>query len=727
MRRLNSKLELNFISEQGNDPIEKTYVAYTPLENYMCIAIAESYDNEKETNSAKLAVEAVLTAFEKKPSLNRLREYIRYGNEQILLHSVRTPLKASLTVLVTDYTRMRYAVCGNTKLFVLYENLFTLASESQTTYQQMIMEDAGQKLDASQVHNLTEYLGKSKRVKPFVSKKINLTEGSNILFATSNLWGRLSEVEILDACENAKTNEEILEHLQELLLSRQDVDDQKIGSFTAAVLSIEKTFKEDVQKRKKRKRLLIMAVVLIAVLALVFVIVLCSIRAIDRKKIAAVEKSSQKGLRYLEYENYSKALEEYEKAEELAEKLSLNNWQYIEKKETLKDLVSERASLLTLMQEGEAAFLAKNYEQAKKIYTQVQKQAAYLELDTVETDAKKKLQEINLRLQIAQTVALGDMYASTEDNKEALAKYEEALMMLKQILDLATQGDVQAKIYDIRQKQKEAAQAKEEAAAEEKKAREEEAEAKEKEEAEEKQKKIDERLVKLNALIASANQALGEGRIPRAKELYQEILSAYAKLAGSGEDADKAFQDITALGQAITEAEVKAEEEAEEEKLNQAAKYTLQAKDAVKKGLKKKAKTLYEKALKVYQNMDIWDERVEEIYEAMDELEQNVSATAAPDSALDSGTGEVSKMDAATGSETNAVSVMNAVPDSKSDVVLIMNSESDVDLQTNVISDSGSNLGLQKNTVTDSGTGGGLQMSAAPDLGTDAAVQRDAA
>lgn len=117
MRNLNSKLVMEFLSEQGHDPIEKTYVAYTPLENYMCMAAAESYDNETEENSAQIAVEAVLTAFEKKPSLKRLAEYIRYANEQILLHSVRSQLKVSITVLVSDYTRMRYAVCGNTRRY----------------------------------------------------------------------------------------------------------------------------------------------------------------------------------------------------------------------------------------------------------------------------------------------------------------------------------------------------------------------------------------------------------------------------------------------------------------------------------------------------------------------------------------------------------------------------------------------------------------------------------
>ena len=55
MRNLNSRFVMDFISEQGYDSIDKTYVAYTPLENYVCIAIAESYDNETKENQKLLA------------------------------------------------------------------------------------------------------------------------------------------------------------------------------------------------------------------------------------------------------------------------------------------------------------------------------------------------------------------------------------------------------------------------------------------------------------------------------------------------------------------------------------------------------------------------------------------------------------------------------------------------------------------------------------------------
>ena len=615
MRNLNSKFAMDFISEQGYDSIEKTYVAYTPLENYVCIAIAESYDNETQENSARIAVEAALTAFEKKPSFKRLGEYIRYANEQIRLHSTRSQLKVSLTVLVSDYTRMRYAYCGNTRIYILYENLFTHISKTQTNYQQLLDQDGEEEADREEIHNLTEYLGREKRVKPFISKVMELTEGSTILFATSNLWGRLSEIEILDAYEYTKTGREFLEILQELLLSLQEEHDQRMGSFTAAFLYIEKTFKEDVQKKKKKKRILCMVLVALAAIFILASAVILCIRALDRKKIKEVEKYDQRGERFMEYENYEKALEEYEQALEQAEGLNLGNWQYIEEKKELVEKVTDREAILTLYQEAEAAFLAGEYEQAKKLYTQIQKEAVYQGLDELDATANKRIEEIVARLQILQYISLGDMYQSTEDYEEALFQYNRALNELTKIIDLKQQGDVQAKIFAIRQKQKEDNQAKEDA-------KQEAAQQKEEEEAEKKAAAANRAVIQINTYIANANNALEEGRTVRARELYQQALARYNKFTGSSEDADKLYKDITTLGQAITEAEAKAAEQAREERLAQASQYALQAKEAARSGDTVKAKELYEDALAVYQELNIWDERAEAVYDAMDELKQ---------------------------------------------------------------------------------------------------------
>ncbi|MDE6968995.1 MAG: hypothetical protein K2P69_04380 [Eubacterium sp.] len=619
MRNLNSKLVMDFISEQGYDSIEKTYVAYTPLEKFVCIAVAESYDNETDVNSAQLAVEAVLTAFEKKPSLKRLREYIRYANEQILLHSTRSQLKVSITVLVSDYTRMRYAYCGNTRLYVLYENLLTHTSKTQTKYQQMLENNEEEKPDNEEIHNLTEYLGRDKHVRPFVSKVMPLTEGSTILFATSNLWGRLSEIEILDAYEYTKTGREFLEILQELLLSLQEENDQRMGSFTAAFLYIEKTFKEDTQKKKKRKRMIWIAVIVLTAIVVIVTIVILCIRALDRRKMTEIEKLDQRGVRYMGYENYDKALTQYEQAVKQAEGLSLNNWQYIEEKRELTETVTDREAILTLFQEAEAAFAGSDYVQAKKLYAQIQKESVYQGFDELSEYAKKKAEEITARMQIMQLISLGDMYQSTEDYEEALFQYNRALNELTKMMDLELQGDVQAKIFAIRQKQKENSQA-EEAAQKEAEQK------KEEEEAAQKEAKADRAVIRINTYIANANNALEEGRPERARELYKQALSRYNKFTGSSEDADKLYADITALGQAITEAEVKAAEEAQEEHLARAAKYMIQAKEAARAGDKTTARTLYENALAVYQSLNIWDERVQEVYDALDELEHGGAA-----------------------------------------------------------------------------------------------------
>ncbi|MDE7312402.1 MAG: hypothetical protein K2N87_12415 [Eubacterium sp.] len=628
MRNLNSKLVMDFISEQGYDSVEKTYVAYTPLENYMCIAVAESYDNETEENSARIAVEAVLTAFEKKPSLKRLREYMQYANEQMILHSTRNELKVSLTVLVSDYTRMRYASCGNTRIYILYENLFTHISKTQTNYQQMLEQDAQEPPDGEQVHNLTEFLGKEKHARVFLSKIMELTEGSTILFATSNLWGRLSEIEILDAYEYTKTGREFLEILQELLLSLQEEYDQRMGSFTAAFLYIEKTFKEDIQKKKKRKRLLILIAAAIVVVALLVCLILLCMRALDRNQMREIEKHDQRGKRYMEYENYVKALEEYEQAVSLAEGINYKNWQYLERKRELSETVTDREALLILHQEAEAAFLSGEYEKAEKLYTQVQKEAAYQQFSSLAQNAGKKLEEIVARIQVLQQISLGDMYDSTQDYEEALLHYQRALNELTKIIDLELQGDVQAKIFGIRQKQKEAVQAEEEAKKAEEEAKQAEEEAKQEaakqkaeEEAEQKAAAADRAVIKINTLLVNANSALDEGRTARARELYQQALSRYNKFTGSSEDADKLFQELTALGQAITEAEVKAKEEARETRIAQAAQYAIQAKEAARGGDSNTALALYQKALAIYQELNIWDEKTEAVYDAIDELE----------------------------------------------------------------------------------------------------------
>ena len=170
--------------------------------------------------------------------------------------------------------------------------------------------------------------------------------------------------------------------------------------------------------------------------------------------------------------------------------------------------------------------------------------AVYQELGYIESDASQKLEEIKLYLEASQCDALGDMYASAGEYNDAISQYEKALELLKKTRSLDKQAEIQAKIFDIRSKQKEAKAAKEEekkAKEEEKKAAEEEKKAKAEEK---KQKAADKEIIQMNILVVSANKALEEGRIARAKKLYKEVLAKYKGFSGSAEDADKVYADI---------------------------------------------------------------------------------------------------------------------------------------------------------------------------------------
>lgn len=625
MRKLNSKLFTNFISEKGHDSIHKTYVAYTPLDEFICFAVAESYDNDTEINSAKIAVETVLSEFEKKPSFKRLKKYLKCANEQILLQSTKYKRKVSITVILSDYTRMKYAVCGNTKIHVYFGNIFSHISKTQTKHQELLEDEKIIYKDPFETHNLIQYLGIGKHIKPFLSKKIMLNDNSSILISTSNLWGLVSDIELLDAFENAKNNQELLESIEELLLSKQEAE--KIGSYTAAAITVEKTFKEDNTKKKKRKKILIIVAVILTVALIIGAIVISSVRASDRKKISNLKELNQKGISYIEYENYAKALDIYEDASERAEKLSLTNWQYIDEKKKLKDAVANKLAILTTLEDGETSIKESDYDTAKRLYTQVKEQAQYNEETELYEYACERLKLINQMLAVKQLIAVGDMYISTEDYKAAIKAYEEAVEMLKVIDEVELRGEVQVKIYDAIQKQKEA---------DEKAKTEKEAKAK---------AKADKKLIKIKAYITTANKLLGDNNISGASELYDKIMELYEKIGISDEDTDKAYEEIVALEQAITEAKEKKKETAEKEeetkkeeaekkeeeekenKLKKAQKYMITAAEQARKGNNKKALAYYEKALAIYKELDIWDDQVDKIYEAIEELEQGTIET----------------------------------------------------------------------------------------------------
>lgn len=604
MRRLNSKIRTKFISEKGNDSIHKTYMAYTPLSNFLCIAVAESYDNEEDINSARLAVETVLTSFEQMPSLKKgkIKQYLKKADEQLKLHSTKHKLKTSITIIVSDYMRMRYAVCGNTKIHIFHENQIILKSKTQTIHEERIEGELESESDFQQIHNLDQYLGQEKSLNPYISKKTNLMEGSSIVITTSNLWSQIDDIELLDAYEAAKDSDELLDSIQELMLSRQEK--VTLGSYTAAAIFVEKAYIEGNIKRKKIRKYIIIGFSILIIVILILFLYIYTIRSSDRKKMVTVEKYLTSGSKYAGLGNYSKSLEEYEKAYEAAEKLSITNWQYKEKKQELVTWATDKFTLFVTLQDAEICLTNENYTEAKKLYHEVKKQTEYEEETSLIEYAEEKINWIDNKLETAQIISMGEVYEISGDYDTALLYYNSALELLKRAKDLDLLKEIQLKIYDIHSLQKNLESAANEA------------------NSQEAQDIAEMQIIKIRALLNSANKFLVDGNLEEAERIWKECMAIYQQIQITNDEVKKIYEEIVTLELSISEGKIKKEKEELDEKLQLAAEYMLSAAEEGRSDNIDTAIKLYEKALGIYVKLKLWDEQVEKIFDAIFQLEQ---------------------------------------------------------------------------------------------------------
>jgi|GEM_PF-2798318 len=605
MRRLNSLLQTNFISEACDDPINKTHFAYTPLDNLVCFVVAESYDNDIDINSAQLAVEAVLTAFERKPSLNKIKDYIGYAHDQLVVNSVKNRLTASVTVVVSDYTRMKYGVCGNTKLHIFHDKMFVLRSDTQTHYQNLIDEDQSGKLDAREVRNVLEFLGKETRPKPYISKKIELIETATILFSTCNLWETVSDVEMLDAYEDSKTNPEFLDNIQELFLSGQG--DSKVGSYSVLAILIEKTFKEDSAKKNKRKRIIKGILKVIAIIGLITFIGIQVIRRNDRIAMAEINRIDVEGVRFSNLGNHARALEQYQRALALVERLNMNNMQYIDVKNELNIRIRDRELIFSAIADGELLIESRNYRAAQAAFQFVARGANMdTELGLIPM-ATEQLRRANQAIEALSFISIGEMYAVLSQYAGALIAYQQAMGLARLNQNIEMQRDIQMRILDINQRMQTkedleiAAILGDEEAAQ--------------------QAVIREQLARIQALTINAIQAEGLGDNIQALGYFEEILAIYEEMEDVDEQIRLTHERIIGLNLAIDEYK---EESTNQEVQSQVQKYFELAVSARRIGDYATAIDYYEIIVEIYREMNITGEQLDRVFEEILQLEQTL-------------------------------------------------------------------------------------------------------
>ena len=267
MRKLNSKFITNFISEAGTYLQNKDYFAFVELDEYACYVIADGIDEDKEIETAKIAVTAFIQRFTEKPSMNKfiIKKYLREVNDEVVASGRKVRLKASMTVVVTNYSKLRYYTIGNTRFYLYRDGYLKLKSRDESLTQQMADKQLIP-LDKISRHeernNLTSYLGENNLGGIDVSKKIKLCDKDVFVLLTRGIWENCDAKEIEEALEGVHEPKQVLDDVEDIILSKQPSD---LQNYTIAATFADKVYINPERKKKIKKAIMIAIPIIIPI------------------------------------------------------------------------------------------------------------------------------------------------------------------------------------------------------------------------------------------------------------------------------------------------------------------------------------------------------------------------------------------------------------------------------------------------------------------------------
>lgn len=416
MRKYNSSLKTAFVSEAGSKLTNKDYFGFVELDNFACYVIADGITDKGDADGARIAIEAIIQAFQEEPGIGkgRIKGYLKRANEVLLKGESDEKLKASLTVVVTDYVRLRFGYVGNTRFRIYRQGRCLFTTNDMSLTQDMVHSGQVREDKASrheERNNLYAYLGQ-KSFRPFVSTKVKLLEGDILTLYTRGIWEQVDEGELLDVFSEAGNDPaEECDKVEELLLSRQPGE---LENYTFAAIYVEKVF-QDPNRKRKMKRILLITVVVLGLLLVVGLLLFLWQRG-RREKREEMELIFSNVETYIEDNNYIRAKEECDKALELAGELKDKE----EKEKYNQYLISLEAIIV-----ADETYNEEDYTQAKEDYLKARVRVKYadnLGLAYIE----KRLEQITAYEQVFDQISLGDRLLEYENYTLAEEKYLEA-------------------------------------------------------------------------------------------------------------------------------------------------------------------------------------------------------------------------------------------------------------------------------------------------------------
>jgi serine/threonine protein phosphatase PrpC len=410
MRKENADFQTTFISHEGSQLLNNDYFGYVVMDDIACYVIVDGIETGDGAASGRLAAEAAMAAFHANPGMGagKLRGYIRAAHASLRRERGGPSARASITVAVTDYARLRYGQAGNTRLSLFRAGDLLHASKDHSLSQNLA--DQGE-IPADKIarhegrNNLSRYLGQKGSLQPWVSPAIQLKSGDILTLYTRGFWEACDSHDLRSALNDAGDDPKKAGELAErLILSAHPAE---LDNYTFAAVFINKVY-VDPNKGKKLKLILKIAIPIL-ILALVAGAVFYVFQRQRRADIRRMERYYLSGVEYTQDNNLSRAESEMGLALELALKLDDLKWQ---------DDIAAAQRLLEALSGGDAAMTAGDYPAAQEYYLRARERSSFTDNLAME-GVDRRLTQVSAYLSVQDMLALGD--ALTDRGDYALA------------------------------------------------------------------------------------------------------------------------------------------------------------------------------------------------------------------------------------------------------------------------------------------------------------------
>lgn len=424
IRKQNATFQTAFVSEAQKNLKNSDCFAYVELDGYACYVLADGIDDLYGEKAARLCVDMVISAFTERPSMSRgaMKRYLRLANQALVDAKRRKRMKASVMIVIHDYTKLRYAQAGNVRFRLYRDGFLQRESKDQSlsmdwVTEEKIPQDALQKHEER--HNLYTYIGQRGDFAPVISKKYKLTNTDCVALYTRGFWENVDEGEVLDLFKDSGTDpQEVVNTAEDFLLSKQP---EQLAAYSFAAIFVEKTFIDPNQWRRI-KRILLAAIPIVTVLAVMsFMLWLRYDKR--RQKTAQMNDSFLQTVEYILADNYIKAETTIHKTLELAGEL---------KDKEMKEQAKNYLLLVESTIEGDEKLAAKQYSDAQTYYLNALDRSRFADM-MGEDYLQDKLQLSADYMAVYDSIVLGDSLAENLQYDKAEQKYLEAKALATKI------------------------------------------------------------------------------------------------------------------------------------------------------------------------------------------------------------------------------------------------------------------------------------------------------